>query len=206
MSVKAWAIKPGEVKPLDRAGLLLLGARVALRVGPWVHGPAVPHFQAVLAGVVQAAVTGAVLDVALQAERRGLADLGARICNRLDATDEPRGRAHNYAHQVLVAVSQGADALDRATVLKSALEAAKYAGSIAAIWGHAGRVLEVLGTPHDPVDYACGLTWAALRADVALIVCEREALLAAPDPLAALLALAPHWPEPPPSWAAPTGP
>lgn len=206
MSVKQWAIKAGEVKPLDRAGLLLLGARVALRFESWVPAGAETSFRAVLAGVVQAAVAGTALPVALRTERRALSDRGALACNRLDATDEPAGRAHNYAALVLTAVAQGADALDRPTTLKSVLEAAKYAGSIAAIWAHAGRVHEAQGTAQNPVDLACERTWAALREDVVLIVREREALVAAPDPLAALLALEPHWQPPLPSWSGPPGP
>ena len=163
MSVKQWAIKAGEVKPLDRAGLLLLGARFALRCAPWVPAGAETSLRAVLAGVVQAAAAGTVLPAALRTERRALSDRGAMACNRLSATDEPAGRAHNYAAQVLTAVAQGADALERPTTLKSVLEAAKYAGSIAAIWAHAGRVHEAQGTGQNPVDHACERTWAALR-------------------------------------------
>jgi len=35
VSLKVWALKPAEVKTLDREGLLLLAARCALRVEPW---------------------------------------------------------------------------------------------------------------------------------------------------------------------------
>jgi len=45
MSLRVWALKPGELKPLSRAGLVLLAARCALRVEPcffvwWVDAPA----------------------------------------------------------------------------------------------------------------------------------------------------------------------
>lgn len=204
MSVKQWAIKAGEVKALDRAGLLLFGARVSLRVEPWVPSGALDRFRSLLEALVRAGLAGEVLEAGLMPERRKLRDQGALACNRLAASDEPVGRAHNYATSVLATVLEGADAPARNDTRKHVLEAAKYAGSIAAIWGHAGRVVEVAGTGLNPVDFACEQTWAALREDLALIVLHREALAAALDPLADLKALAPLWPLPAPSWSGPS--
>ena len=36
MSLRIWALKIGELKPLSRGGLLLLSARCAMRVEPWL--------------------------------------------------------------------------------------------------------------------------------------------------------------------------
>lgn len=191
MSVKAWALRPTEVKALSRAAMLRLAARCAMRVEPWTPPGAAAPWKRGLAHVCRVASTAPAGDAQLARE---LQDLGARACNRLDATDEPLGRSINYAGLAL-ALALEASALDVGPALtKTVIDGAKYAASIAAVLAHAGRVRVAGGK--DPVEVACTTMWDAIRADIPVVA-------AAPARLDArgVRALAPLWPRRTPAWA-----
>lgn len=199
MTVKALALKPGELKLLTREGRLLLAARCALRVEPWRPPGADRLWDDGLALVVAAAwaTPPAALDVAARA--RALTDRGALASHRLAATDEPLGRCHNHAMATLAAAIEACAAVEPAALAKGVIGAAKLAASIAAIWAHAGRV-RVHG---DPVDLACTAAWDAIRADLKPLAANVDSIAAEPDRVAALRTLQPLWPGGAPAWAAP---
>ncbi|MFO0748447.1 MAG: hypothetical protein U1F43_22695 [Myxococcota bacterium] len=142
---------------------------------------------------------------AARALSRALSDAGADETNRTDDTpDEPIGRCRGYAHDVLAEAIDATTMADRKALVKQVGAVAKYAGSIAAVLGHAGRVRAPAG--EDAVDWACGAMWAAIRADVAALVALGAIpprLSAARDRVAALRKLAPFWPGRRPAWATP---
>jgi hypothetical protein len=204
VSLKHLAIKPGELGPLDRAGLLLFASRCVLRVEPWWPVAAVERAGAVIATMVAAAQSGApVAAAAARTLGRKLSDLGAMAYNALPTGDQPLGRCQNYAMQALVAALDAAAAAERPGIVKAVIDAAKLAASIPAILGHAGRVLETPPPGQDAVDLAATTTWAAMRADIGLIASRTGAITKAPDAVSALRELGGMWAGSAPSWAAP---
>ena len=55
----------------------------------------------------------------------------------------------------------------------------------------------------DPVDLACGATWAAIRQDIAPIAAGITTIAAAKDRVRALRAVAPFWVGRAPAWSRP---
>lgn len=186
MSVKLWALKVGELRPLGDHALLFLAARCAMRVEPWLPAGAKADWKRGLEAVCRGG--GASSDLG-----RALSDRGAVACNRLAATDEPLGRCMNYSTQTLCAALEAAGSADRATRCKRVIDAAKYASSIGAVLAHAGRVSAPRGT--DAVTFACTAMWDAIRSDIA-------AVAGAPSGVtpAALRTLAPLWSAGKPRW------
>lgn len=182
-SLRTLVLRPGELRPLSRAGLVLLAARCALRCEPWLPPGAEALWRRGLGDVVAGAFTPA---SGPPAWGRALGDLGARVCNQLDATDAPRGRCHNYAAQALVLAGEAAALVERAPLVKQVIVVAKHAGSIPAVLAHAGRVVAPPG--RDAVDHACETVWAAIRGDVGWVVGHEASIAGARDPVAALRA------------------
>jgi hypothetical protein len=201
MSLKKLALKPGELKPLDRAALVLLAARCALRVAPWVPRASAALAKRELARVLADAFAGAQPDATQRA--RALAELGAREQNR--APDDPLARCRGYALSTLAEAVAATALADRADVVKLASMGAKLAASMPAILAHAGLVITPSSVRASPVDYACGVTWAAIRVDVKAVAFACSALepMGPRKRLATLHTLAPLWPGRTPSWAAP---
>jgi hypothetical protein len=198
MSVRAWALKPGELKPLSRAGLLLLAGRCALRVEPWVPPGAEEAWREGLAFVVDVAWAEPTDEQESLRRARGIRDLGARACNRLEPTDEPLGRCMNYAMHTL-AESIAATAVPLGPALKKAvIDTAKYAASIPAVLAHAGRV-DGHGA-RDVVEVASLAMWDAIRADAASLARVTDRLGAPGDAVASLRELAAPWPSGVPEW------
>ena len=193
MSLRTTALKPGELRPLSRTGLLLVAARCALRVETWLPGPPTAHWKDTLAGVVAAAFALP----AKHASTRTLSDWGASACNRLKATNEPLGRCMNYATQTLVTAVEATSLAERPALVKAVIDTAKLSASITAIWAHAGR------TTPDTLDTVCATTWTAIRSDVALLILGHDDVESAKNQVGALRKLGPLWPKPTPSWASP---
>lgn len=181
MSVKLWALKVGELRPLDDHALLLFAARCAMRVEPWLPAGAQPDWERGLEAVCRGSTA------------RALSDRGAVACNRLATTDEPLGRCMNYSTQTLCAALEAAGSADRRTRCKHVIDAAKYASSIGAVLAHAGRVTAPRGT--DAVTFACTAMWDAIRSDIAAI-----AGASSDTTPSVLRALAPLWPAGTPRW------
>ena len=198
--MKRWALRPGELKPLGREGLLLLAARCALRAEPWRPPAAARAWTDGLAALVAAARDAPTDARTIAALARTVADHGAVAANRLDATDEPRGRCANYATQALATALDATALADRKALVARTIAVAKLAGSIAAVLAHAGRV--PAGPGGDAVDVACAAVWGATRADLAPLTAGLATVAAAKDPVKALRVLAPLWPDGPPAWAA----
>ncbi|MFO0000434.1 MAG: hypothetical protein ACK559_04840, partial [bacterium] len=118
VNLRTIALKPGELRPLDRGGLLLLGLRCAARVAPWRPPSAEAPWAAGWALAMAAAVGPPADPAAARALARALADAGARACNALTGADEPLGRAHNYACSTLSTVVEAAAVADRPPLLK----------------------------------------------------------------------------------------
>lgn len=180
--MRVWAIKPGELKPLSRSGLLLLAARPPGAEAPWSDG--LEHLARAASGERAGATALA----------RELRSRGARACDQLAASDEPLGRCMNYATSALSAGVE-AVALDaRPALVKAVIDAAKMTGSIAGVLAHAGRVPASMGV--DPVELACTTTWSAIRADIAVVAAARTSL----GSVRALRELAPLWADGVPTW------
>ena len=91
MTLRLWALKIGELKPLSRGGLLLLSARCAMRVEPWLPQGSDALWREGLECLATAAFEKpASSDAAITLARR-LSDQGAIASNRLEATDQPHG-------------------------------------------------------------------------------------------------------------------
>jgi hypothetical protein len=202
MSVRLWAVKPGEVKSLSREALLLFGARCALRIEPWWPVSAGPQSTEPLGFVLAAAFGKAPAAEVALARSRVLLNAGAKACNVLEATDGPRGQCINYAACTLAAVVEAAGMAERKAVVKATLEAAKLSASIFAVWAHAGRV-PVPASGQEVVDHVSETVWQSIRADIAPLADALDALATAPDRAQALRALAPLWLGGEPAWATP---
>lgn len=198
MSLRLWAIKVGELKPLSREGALLFGVRCALRVERWRPPGGEATWRRGLGHVMAAACKPPASPTPDAALYREVSDSGAIACNRLAKTDEPLGQCMNYTTQALCAVLTASAAPTGAPFKKAIIDAAKYSASIPAVLAHAGRVVAPRGEA--PVDHAARATWDAIRADIAVVSRETERIRAARDPLVALRACAPLWPNEVPAW------
>lgn len=198
MSLKIWAIKVGELKPLSRAGLLLFSARCALRVEPWVPSEAKGKWRDGVREATRVSFADPISPAAAQNLYRDLVNLGARASNRLTETDEPLGRCMNYAMSTIgAAVELGA--MEMGSPLKKAVTAvAKLSASIPGVLAHAGRTTAPVG--EDPVDTACIPMWDAIRADVPIVAESTAKIESSDDPIASLRDCAPLWPGPVPEW------
>jgi len=84
MSLKVWALKPGELKRLDRGGLVLLAVRCSLRVEPWVPPSAAKTFAYALREIAKAAFAPPLDESSISSLRRELSNLGTSACNSLN--------------------------------------------------------------------------------------------------------------------------
>lgn len=199
MTMREWALKVGELKLLSRGGLLLLTARCAMRVEPWLPTGADALWHEGLAHVVAAAFNEPAPSKPAAILARELSNRGATVCNLLAATDEPLGRCMNYAASTLAA-AVAATSLDAGPTLKKAvIDSAKLSASIAGVLAHAGRVRVPSGK--DPVDIACVAIWDAIRADIPAVAAASPELEVASDRIRGLREHAALWVGPPPDWA-----
>jgi hypothetical protein len=199
VTLKAWTVKVGDLKGLTRAELLFATARCALRAEPWRPAGAEGAWREALDFVARAAFGEPTDAAAASVVARVVGELGARACNRLDGTpDEAVGRAMNYATQTLSAAVEATALAGLPELKKEVVLAAKLSASIGPVLAHAGRVAAPPGT--DPVDFAALATCSAIRADLAALRDKEAALRVAADPMVALRAVAPLWPEGVPAW------
>src|SRR6185503_4319418 len=153
MTLRIWAIKPAELKQLPRERLLLLGARCAMRVEPWLPADAETTWSRGLEYVVASAFSES--------------DWGAIACNTMSSVDEALGQCMNYTMQTLARAIDAASVDFGAPMKKVIIEVAKLSASIAAVLAHAGRVKVPPGA--DAVDVACVAMWDAIRADIPVL-------------------------------------
>jgi len=197
VTLRIWAIKPRELKPLSRDGLLLLTARCAMRVEPWCPPGAEAPWSDALEHIASAAFAEPSGAAATELARE-LMSRGARAEDQLASTDEPLGRCMNYATSAL-ASGVKATALEAGAALdKVVIESAKMSGSIAGVLAHAGRVPVSRG--EEAVELACTTLWSAIRADIPVIAAATPALETARTRVAALRELAPLWVDRAPAW------
>jgi hypothetical protein len=187
MSVKKWAIKPGELKPLSRSSLLIWAARNAMRTEAWRPPGVKSSWDAALRLLVARAFDDA--DRAkVKPLARDLGDRGADACNRRDGKPtEALGQCMNYATQTLGCALAATLLPDGPALAKALIDVAKYAGSIPAVLAHAGLVRAPKG--NDPVDVAALAMWSAMRTDLAAC-----AAITAPLSASRARTLAPLWP------------
>jgi hypothetical protein len=184
-------LRPSELAARSRGDLLILAARLVLRVEPWRPEEAAACWEEELAAVIAAAGGAAIADAA--GRERALLDLGARACNRLERVDAPRGRAADHALCALAA-AVAATAAPPPALRRAIIDCAKQSASIPALLAHAGRIRARGG---DAVDVACAAVWNAIRADVARVAGAGETLRDLP----AVRAAWPLWPGRTPAWA-----
>ncbi len=201
MSLRQWAVKPGELRALSRSGVMLFSARCAIRMEPWLPSSATKVFAKELLFLVDAAFGEPVAVGVLRKRAGALSDLGASACNKLAKTDEPLGICMNYATSTLVTALEAATSDDRKDAVKVALVCAKLSASIPAVWAHAGRVRAPAGV--DPVDLACDAVWDAIRADIEPVAAHTADIEHAKDRVKALRAVAPSWRGRAPRWTKP---
>lgn len=185
--MKAATLKARDLKPLSEEQLLLLGARLVLRVAAWSPAGARASWDKGLALLLSAgggvkATPRTVAALARELQKRGT--LGV-YGTEPKVTSYARASAAN----ALVCALQATQLAARKERWKEVALCAKHAGSVFARQAHAGRV---------PIEQALPLYWAAVRADVACI-----AQGSAPSTAQELLALGPLWPEGSPDWAHP---
>lgn len=200
MSLKTWAVKVGQLKPLSRAGLLLFGARCVLRVAPWRPPHAVELWSDGLEHVVGNAFADPLAPESVRSLEIAISDAGVEASETLGETDEVLGTCANYAACTLSAAVDATGIADDRALRKRIVEVAKQSASIPAVLAHGGRVQVADGD--DPVDVACLAVWALIRADVELIAGALESLERATDRVDALAQLAPPWGAVEPRWIA----
>lgn len=211
MTVAAFVLRPSEVSSLDVAGLLLLSARVALRVQPWLPRGADLLADRALDRVVAAARGAPLARATFNELHARISYLGARAAN-VDAVD---GYRNNYAALAVCNALIATQQTERKPLVKAIVDGAKYACSIAAGLAHDKRVTEAAPEQSTLVDFVCERTWSQIRRDIALIGAlaptadKRDAnpgaaSLEAITDARALRELAPLWDDPGPSWAAPS--
>ena len=198
MSLNNWALKNSELKPLQRAGLLLLGVRCAMRVEPWMPPQTLALWSRGLRHATASAFSEPESDTSATL-RRELSDRGAIASNALISIDEALGRCMNYSTQTLARVLD-ATGLEYGTPMKKMIiETSKLSASIAGVLAHAGRV----AVPHgqDAVDVACVAMWDAIRADIPILAAKTAQFQNAEDPVGALRDCATLWVGGVPNWA-----
>jgi hypothetical protein len=193
MTVKAWALRPSELKGLSRAAQLRLAARCAMRVEPWMPAGAKAAWKQGLDHVARVASGPA--PAAAEALVRTLDDKSADASAKLEEKDQLRAECVSYAGLTLATALQACAHDVGPALTKAVIDAAKYSASIAALHAHAGRVKVTTGK--DPVEAAALAIWDAIRADIAVVAA------AAPGKLDAkgVRNLAPLWPAKAPAWA-----
>jgi len=197
MTLRILAIKRSEIKQLSRERLLLLGARCAMRVEPWLPPDTETMWSRGLEHVVASAFSES--DPAdAPTLRRRLSDRGVIACDSMRFVDKTFGECMSYTTQAL---ARAIDAtLDFGAPMKKAIiEAAKLSASIAAVLAHAGRVDVPPGV--DAVDAACVAMWDAIRADIPVLAGRQADLKNAEDRVRALRDCAPFWVGRAPDWA-----
>jgi hypothetical protein len=201
MTMRVWAIKNGDLKPLSRGGLLLFAARCALRVEPWSPPGAEALWRRALEHIVTAALGNVANPAAARKLERTLSDQGALGAHAVEASDEPLGECIDYAATTL-ATGVAATALEaRPALLKSIIDCAKLSASVPAVLAHAGRVPVAKG--RDAVEAACTPIWRAIRSDLpilAILATSTNVLESASDRVSALREIAPLWVEGKPDW------
>lgn len=188
MSLKVWQLRPTELRPLGTEALLVLGARSALRVEPFVEREALATWKNAFALLLAPAPDGA----ALGKMEKLLGALGARAANaRAGARPEALGRCMNHATSALAALCAlaAAPVAEVAAYRKGIADAVMYAGSIPALVAHAGLV-------PGSVPELAGPYWSAVRSDLPVLA----SLANLPATKGALAKVAPLWPEGPPLW------
>ena len=201
MTLQVWALKVGELKPLSRGGLLLLAARCAIRVEPWLPPGADALWHLGLTHVAAVAFDAPAPSKPAAKLARELSNRGAKASSLLAATDEPLGQCMNYAALALGAAVEATSLDGGSTLKKAVLASAKLSASIAAVLGHAGRVR--VPTGKDPVAVACVAIWDAIRADITSVAAASADLEIAKDRIRALREHAALWVGRPPRWASP---
>jgi hypothetical protein len=198
MSLRIWALKPAELKPLTRAGRLVFSARLAMRVEPWRPEGASDRWIEALELVVRSAHRSPPPSQTLKALARSVSDAGAAACNRHQAIDEPVARCLNYSTQTLATAVELVGEEEPRAATKLLIACAKLSASIPAVLAHAGRVPVPEGG--NPVDVACTTIWSVIRADIPLVAAVLDTLEASRDPVSTVREIAPLPPPGPPSW------
>lgn len=185
----AWALKPGELKRLDRPHLLLFAARVAMRVERWRPKGIHKLWDKGLRFVVDAANGAVVPDAERKKLSRAISDAGAEASYDFTGADEPIGNCMNYATQTLSAAIDATAVPDGAALKKEIILVAKPAGSIPAVLAHGGLI-----KGKNPVDEAATKIWSVMRDDIATIADAQV------YDVGGLRNLGPLWPSPAPKW------
>lgn len=193
MTMKAWAVKPGELRRLARGPRLVWAARCAIRVDAWRPPGVEAEWAEGLRRLVAAAdAAPGAIDVAALA--RALGDRGAIACNQRDGTaDEALGRCMNHATQTLAGALAATALADAPALGKAVIGVAKLAGSIPAVLAHAGATVAPAG--RDAVEVAAPAIWGAMRGDL-----EACATARAGATVDEVRALAPLWPPGTRAW------
>jgi hypothetical protein len=166
MGASSLAMKPGELRTLTDAQLVVVAVRCALRTEPWLTTIRNRLLRWSAEKTWRVAVKDVTAGTTLRANVNVLRTISARVAN---ADDDEAGYALltlSSACAVAVDVKKG---VERKLLVKSVIDTGKYAASIAAMCAHAGRVkaADIKSTGCDDlVDGALVLVWNAARADV----------------------------------------
>ncbi len=180
-------LKARDLKPLSDDQLLLLGARIALRVAPWCPAGARATWDQAMELLLAAGRGRQVSPRTVPALARTLQKQGA--LGTYGTAPEVTARARGSAGNALVCALEATLLPARKDRWKRVVLAGKHAGSVYARLAHGGRMA---------LDPALARYWSAVGADVANIAGGTS-----PTTLDALAALAPLWPEGTPDWALP---
>ncbi|MFT5585018.1 MAG: hypothetical protein ACI9VR_002606 [Cognaticolwellia sp.] len=175
------------LKLLSDLQLLVLGARMALRVAPWcpIGGE---ETWSVAMGDLARACGGALLTPTLVRKYKQQLSKHGALGSYL-GVPEPMWRSRNQAACVLGCALRATQLSARKDRWREVVQAGKHAASVFAVQAHAGVF---------PLQEALSLPWATARADVVGIVgCP------APTSLAELADIGPLWPGAAPLWAMP---
>lgn len=201
MTMRAWAIKPQELRPLTRAQLVMLAARCAARLEPCLAAmwpDAARTVRARWSDGLDHVVAAANLPptrTGIRTRARALLDTGAQAERVLTRRDETDAECVNQMMNALAAAVEATGAAARPALIRAVIDTAKHGASIAALLAHAGRVPRPTRGGGDAVEHACTVAWSAVRADVAWLIRGRV-----PDERLTLIAFGALWPGRVPAW------
>lgn len=160
MSATPFKLRAGELKQFDRAGIVVVAVRLALRVEPFVRQENLTVWRSSVDAVVLAPAEPLPAEQAA-AMARQLSDISTLAVSRgSTAMADVCGKS---AGDAVVGALDVAAAIDRPAAVKAVIATASYAGNIPAKLAHDGFTDE--RSHRSGIDAIAGAYWDAVRED-----------------------------------------
>lgn len=194
------ALRPGELKRLDRARLLLLGARCALRVKPWLLARSLPAWGKAMSFLLLA-IDQAPPAVDASAEMKSL--LETLAFSQCSIDDKVTIKCNSYAVSTLASAIEVAPLELSPGLIKGIVSTAKLSASVFTSRAHAK--VSTGDQTISFVDEVIEAVWNTIRTDIELVSKAplRPSTLHSERQSSLLTQVGPLWPEGEPSWSMP---